>query len=296
MATGGEGPKGIDVSKWQASTPSLAGLSFLFARASIGTVRDEMYATHIRNARRAGLLVGAYHFNHGPLSIRSQVDTFLDAAGDVDFYALDVEGRDAFTRAQTEDFIKRVQATGRKCGLYMSESQFYDAGQDFHWVANWTREPSRSYHFWQWQGSPLDRNTFNGTIAELRALAAKGDDNMAQLSITDTTPKILVILVGAKAYMLDGTFADYTFTQEYTRFSPYGVGTRRAYYANVDGKRVLRLVDKFTASDVPAPEPPPDTTPFSQAQIDAAKAVAHGEGIAEGTATEKSRLRKLLGI
>ena len=54
--------EGIDVSHWQTSTPSLSGLSFLIARASVGNAIDDKYAMHIGNARKAGLITGAYHF------------------------------------------------------------------------------------------------------------------------------------------------------------------------------------------------------------------------------------------
>jgi hypothetical protein len=178
---------GIDVSHWQSTTPSLSGLGFLFARKSIGTTQDEKYALHIGNARRAGLLTGAYHFNWSSTSIADQVRAFLANAGDVDFYALDVEVNrhtnsdgsvtttPQFTKAQAHEFIDRVQATGRECGLYMSDSGFYsDVGQDWNWVANWSNRPSRPFRFWQYHGGPIDRNRFDGTLAQLRALAAGG--------------------------------------------------------------------------------------------------------------------------
>jgi hypothetical protein len=169
--------EGIDVSHHQSTTPGLSGLGFLFARKSIGTQQDEKYGLHIGNARRAGLLTGAYHFNWSTLSVADQVRAFLANVGDVDFYALDVEpdsGTPAFSRTQARDFIARVQDTGRECGLYMSESSFFDAGQDWNWIANWSNRPSRPYRFWQYHGGPIDRNRFEGTLAQLRALAAGG--------------------------------------------------------------------------------------------------------------------------
>jgi hypothetical protein len=169
--------EGIDVSHHQSTTPGLSGLGFLIARKSIGTQQDEKYGLHIGNARRAGLLTGAYHFNWSTLSVADQVRAFLANVGDVDFYALDVEpdsGTPAFSRTQARDFIARVQDTGRECGLYMSESAFFDAGQDWNWIANWSNRPSSPYRFWQYHGGPIDRNRFEGTLAQLRALAAGG--------------------------------------------------------------------------------------------------------------------------
>lgn len=164
--------KGIDVSQWQASTPSLTGFGFLFARASIALRADPMYLTHIANARKAGLLVGAYHFNDNGISVVEQAAMFLRTAGDVDFYAIDVEGGSAFSHAQTGEFITRVKATGRKIGLYHSLSGYFDVGQDWRWVAYYsTTPPPIHWDFWQRRGSPLDLDDFNGDFAALRLLA-----------------------------------------------------------------------------------------------------------------------------
>jgi hypothetical protein len=165
--------KGVDVSKWQATTPPLAGLDFLFARASVGTVKDDMYAWHTLHASAAGLIVGAYHFGYtGHTS--AQVAAFLDAAGDVDLYALDVEGPNAQTHLEATAFIKAVKATGKVCGLYHSDSGFFDAGQDFDWVAKWSpTPPKRHWDFWQYRGSPLDLDRYNGSRADLDKLAGR---------------------------------------------------------------------------------------------------------------------------
>jgi hypothetical protein len=163
---------GMDVSKWQATTPSLTGLSFLFARASVGLRADERYDMHIANARAKGLIVGAYHFNWSGLTVSGQVAAFLAAAGDVDFYFVDVEGANAFSRTETASFIAGMHDAGKPCGLYHSDSGYFDAGQDYDWVAKWSpTPPSRHWQFWQYRGSPLDLDRFNGTLAELKALA-----------------------------------------------------------------------------------------------------------------------------
>ena len=162
---------GIDVSKWQATTPSLSGLDFLFARASVGLASDTKYQMHIANARAAGLVVGAYHFAYSG-SIAAQAAIFLAAAGDVDFYFVDIEGKQAPTQAETKSFIDACHKVGKPCGLYHSDSGYFQAGQDYNWVAKWSpTPPSRHWNFWQYQGSPLDKDRFNGTVAQLRALA-----------------------------------------------------------------------------------------------------------------------------
>ena len=166
--------EGIDVSRWQSTTPNLVGKSFLFARATYGTRADAMYATHIANARKAGLLVGAYHFGVGDQPVQSQVSAFLGTAGPVHFFALDLEsngGRPSMSQAQAREFIAAVKPTHR-IGLYHSDSGFPDLGQSYNWIAKWSvAPPSRPWAFWQYRGSPLDLDRFNGTLAQLRALA-----------------------------------------------------------------------------------------------------------------------------
>jgi len=164
-------PIGIDVSQWQLATPSLAGLDFLVARASIATVRDARYPMHVANARAHGLIVGAYHFGaHGP-SGAAQAAAFLQYAGPADLFALDLEGSDPMPDAEGRAFVAAVQAAGHKCGLYGSDSGFRDLGQDWDWVANWSQVPSRHWDVHQYRGSPLDLDRYNGTLEQLRALA-----------------------------------------------------------------------------------------------------------------------------
>lgn len=166
---------GIDVSRWQSTTPSLTGLSFLFARASYGAVHDPMYATHIAHARAAGLLVGAYHFGVGDVPVSSQVAAFLAAAGSVNFYVLDLEtngGHPSMTQSQARAFITAVQAKGHRIGLYHSDSGFPSLGQDYNWVAKWSATPpARSWAFWQYAGIGVDRDRFHGDLAQLMAFA-----------------------------------------------------------------------------------------------------------------------------
>jgi hypothetical protein len=163
--------EGIDVSRWQATTPSLVGKSFLFARATYGTFTDAMYATHIINARAAGLVAGAYHFGRAG-NVPGQVAAFLARAGDADLFCLDLEsdGASSMSLGEAQAFIVAVHASGRKIGLYHSDSGFAHIGQDWDWVANWSQVPARPWTFWQYGGSGVDRDKFNGTLAQLQAL------------------------------------------------------------------------------------------------------------------------------
>jgi hypothetical protein len=263
---------GIDVSKWQASTPSLAGLSFLFARASIGTVADERYAMHIANAKAAGLITGAYHFGDNRTSAAAQAAAFLALAGDVDFYVLDHEGQYQMTSAEAKTFIATVRSARGGCGLYHSLSGFPDLDQDFNWVALWAgAPPTISWTFWQYSGSPLDQDVFHGTIDELRAFARGGS---MQAAITDETPKIIDIGLNAPLYDLDGkTVLDRDHPALLNRPSPYAVGTKRATYVTIGTRRVV-LVSPSAVRPLPTLDcTAAITTALDAAAIRAATAV-----------------------
>lgn len=246
--------EGIDVSRYQTSTPSLAGRSFLIARASIGIGPDPMYATHIANARRAGLVVGAYHFGRNDLSIAAQVEAFLDEAGDVDLYALDVEGERAPSVGQTKEFIHRADVAGVPVGLYASESAYFEAGQAWRWVANWSRPPRIPWDIWQHRGAPLDLDRFDGSIDELRALA--GGDPM-QLPITDQRPMLVTLQQPADFWDLDGKLLSSGHRVPGTLTSPYrasnGTNHFRAIYAGPDPVRLV-LIKPATIDPPPAPD------------------------------------------
>ena len=55
--------RGYDISQHQATTPSLDGYGFIVLRATIGTTKDTRYDKHYAAARKAGVVVMAYHFN-----------------------------------------------------------------------------------------------------------------------------------------------------------------------------------------------------------------------------------------
>ena len=169
---------GIDISRHQAKTPKLGGRAFVIVRASYGDARDGRYAKHAAAVRAAGCLLGAYHFGRNVVPVNAQVKTFLATADHAQLLALDVEvdhhtkvpDDPAMSHAQAKAFIKAVHADGRKIGLYHSESGFFDAGQDWDWVANWGKRPARRWDIWQYRGSPLDLDRFDGNRSELLAL------------------------------------------------------------------------------------------------------------------------------
>ncbi len=200
---------GIDISVYQNPTPPLAGLSFVFARSSYGVAADTMYATHAADVRKAGLVLGAYHFWYDGHTAASQVAEMLSMAPNADLYALDFEGTNTDATG-AKAFIAATKATGRKCGLYHSLSGFPAWGQDYNWVAAWgTVAPSIPWAFWQHQGSPLDLDYFNGDEAALQALVG-GDVKIATKfeRWLDADKVTRVTTLGAP-YKADGT-VDYS--------------------------------------------------------------------------------------
>lgn len=167
--------EGIDISHWQARTPPLTdAIEFVFARATYGLFPDTKWTTHAANVRRAGKVLGAYAFGRYG-SGKAQANALLNVVGSLQLVALDFEpDRDNphMTPGQAREFIRTVQSSGRKCGLYASDSGFPYLGQDWNWVAKWgTVPPTRPWAFWQYRGTPLDRDRFKGTLDQLHALA-----------------------------------------------------------------------------------------------------------------------------
>lgn len=278
--------RGIDISHWQATTPSLSAQEFVFARATYGTALDTKYLTHAQATRDAGLVLGAYHFGRaGSINpIRDQAAVFATRARTADLRVLDLEndaGNPDMTNAEAREFIGRVQdATGEGVGLYASESGFPSVGQAWNWVANWSAKPSIPWRFWQYTNDyriagyagRLDGDYFNGDAAALRQFVKGENVATKQIAITSTTPqRIDVIPVGADILDLDGAkiFENHVVRQNV--FSPYGRGSigvagerwpRREWVLDPDGtgpdtkRTVLTAVDPESMTPWTAPPAP----------------------------------------
>jgi len=236
---------GIDISKWQTTTPSLSGQSFVFVRATYALTTDPRYAKHTTIIRWSpGIVVGAYHFGVGFVPPVEQAQAFLAVAKGADLLALDLEkdSTETMTTAQARAFIAEVHKAGRKIGLYHSRSGFPSLGQDWNWIAQWgTTPPNMPWAFWQWQGSPLDRDMFNGDHTALRKLAQEAE--MTPTAITDETPYFIDTPANAPLYDHDGlTKLSTLYTALTNRLSLYGVGAKRAIFVTTGGLRRVALV------------------------------------------------------
>lgn len=167
--------RGADVSAWQRSIPATAG-AFVFCRGTYGSFTDGRVEQHVRNARKRGLHVGLYGFAVPRGTGRDQADALQRVAErlNVSRVALDWEsdgGNGMMRESEARAFVDRLLDLRGECGLYMSAWQFRDIGQTWDWVAKWGAAPPswQGWEFWQYQGTPIDRNWFNGDAAALDA-------------------------------------------------------------------------------------------------------------------------------
>jgi GH25 family lysozyme M1 (1,4-beta-N-acetylmuramidase) len=205
----GDVTAGIDLSLWNRDVPYRAlldaGLRFALIKASQGTtIADPVYRDHVREARRAGYLVGPYHFYDYRLSGRAQADHFLDtlrAAGtlrrslplvvDVECFAPFGAADRAYVRGELRAFVGRVyERTGRLPMVYTSWYMWREVtgsdptfGRLPLWVACWRcGRPLLpvgwdGWDFWQIGSVVIDQagrrvgsDVYDGTLRELREL------------------------------------------------------------------------------------------------------------------------------
>ena len=182
--------EGIDISQWQGSIDwarvRAAGKSFAWCKATEGTgFTDPTFAANDRNARAAGIVVGAYHFAQpGPLVSdgTKQADKFLAVAtpqtGDL-IPALDLEVPNGLTAAQMQSFVRgfatRVHdALGAWPMVYVSPSFWskYLGNSTFAadlgcplWVAHWgVTSPTVPAKNWGGHGWSFWQYTSSGSV------------------------------------------------------------------------------------------------------------------------------------
>jgi lysozyme len=208
--------RGIDVSKWQGDVDwkavRRAGVRFAYVRVSDGTtVLDQTFGRNWREARRAGLLRGAYQYFRPEEDPIEQADLLLATmgaprAGDLP-PALDVEVSGNVTPRElvrrVSRWVARVRrATGLKPIVYTSARDWILlAGNSRRfsshglWIAHHDADCPNTPTGWRaWtfhqhskQGTiagitgPVDENRFRGTLKALRRMGAKSDRTAARL-------------------------------------------------------------------------------------------------------------------
>lgn len=198
--------RGIDLSAHNGvpdfDSIAAAGIHFVYLKASEGsTFRDRAFLRNYLAARRAGLMVGAYHFFRFDCDGTSQASNFLRAVVGCEFQlppAIDVEewGNPAgYSTAIISERLRSMTAliTARrgKCILYTNkdgaarfmESAFADtAFIPELWICSFTDPPLRGeWRLWQHSHKGkvpgvkgrVDLNTFNGSLEEWRQWCKK---------------------------------------------------------------------------------------------------------------------------
>lgn len=207
----------IDVSTFQTVTPPLTNIDGLFIRASYGTTEDARFSLHYSDARAQHKIAMAYCFGYdGSVGVtpKQQADFFISVASNCDFWWLDVERSPyPMTQADAAAFIAEMHARGYPCGLYHSESGFFEGGQDADWVAEWgPNPPTIPWDFWQNADTYLgtsadgDHDYFNGDSAALAAWI--GGWKVKYISaggLAEASTYVLDLVVGQQLYGFDGT-------------------------------------------------------------------------------------------
>lgn len=219
-------PSGSSID-WRAVKAS--GQVYAFIKATEATtVTNAYFAADWRDSRAAGVYRGAYHFarpSRTPGSAVSQANAFLKVIGNQRLPGtlppvLDLETNDSRMRpaemiAWTKAFVTTVESkTGRRPMIY-SYPGFWSASMGATkafaayplWIAHYTSAASprttgwTRWTFWQYTSGGtvggirglVDRNRFNGNLAQLAALAlapppAHGGDPVPELLDALLTP------------------------------------------------------------------------------------------------------------
>jgi len=209
--------QGLDVSSYQNSRGTIswtqvkaAGQSFVYLKATEGvSYTNPYYAANSRDANTAGLLRGAYHFARPDSSSGDAVAearyfvgvTGTSLTGQLP-PALDIEDSGGLSASAlvtwTKAFLDEVERlTGRVPVIYTGPSfwQTYTGNSTAFaryplWIAHYVSSPTipggwTAYTFWQNTSSytvsgitgAVDHDYFNGTLAQLRALAGASPTN-----------------------------------------------------------------------------------------------------------------------
>jgi lysozyme len=187
-AMGAPGPGGIlyglDVSKWNGDWVdslhgSLAGISFVFVRASDGLTADPAFGRHWNAVRSNGLVRGSYHFYRVDADPEQQARLYLRMLGGAPEEAditpvLDFE-EDSFPTATPPakdkvqaDLLRALQALERLGGRVPMIYTNWDTGTHWLdderfaryplWIADWSRREAprlpaawiqQGFRFWQ---------------------------------------------------------------------------------------------------------------------------------------------------
>jgi len=177
---------GIDVSVWQNPLKLnweklKLTQKFVICRASYGTIKDNKIDLHFKNARRAGMLVGAYHFFRQTKSASSQIEVFEKVCKSINYGpediipVLDIEGNEQFdgpvdAKKYNEGCKIMAEAFKEKygdCIIYTTKAFWVQLGKPKwlleypQWVAHWgVNKPDvpgdKPWTIWQYKVAVLE--------------------------------------------------------------------------------------------------------------------------------------------
>ena len=193
---------GIDVSYYQEAIDwqrvRRAGIRFAFIRLSDGTqIRDTRFAINWAEARRAGVIRGAYQFFRPDQSAVAQADLMIAAMQNREpddlppVIDIEVDGglHPTVVAARAQQWIERVRdRLGVEPIVYTGGDLWRDGGAEGLgaqplWIAHYTQNcptlpaPWNRWRFWQHTdrgavpgiAGPVDLDLFAGTLGELHA-------------------------------------------------------------------------------------------------------------------------------
>ena len=184
LTVSGSVAKCIDVSTWQGSIDfnkvKSAGYNYVIIRAGYGkekSQKDNMFETNYKNAKSAGLKVGAYWFSYAmsPSTATAEADACLSCVKGKKFELpvyYDMEYQPAMSTSNSNytkmavNFCNKLKSNGFKSGVYSSASVYdyllnrttlKNNGISI-WNAEWYTKPSISCDVWQYS----DNGRING--------------------------------------------------------------------------------------------------------------------------------------
>lgn len=176
LTVSGSVAKCIDVSTWQGSIDfnkvKSAGYDYVIIRAGYGkekSQKDNMFETNYKNAKAAGLKVGAYWFSYAmsPSTATAEADACLSCIKGKKFELpvyYDMEYQPAMNTSNSNytkmavNFCKKLKNNGFKSGVYSSASVYdyllnrttlKNNGISI-WNAEWYIKPSITCDVWQY--------------------------------------------------------------------------------------------------------------------------------------------------
>ena len=164
---------GIDISEWQNDIDfkkiRRQGYSFVIIRTGYGwEYEDVRFKEHIENAKKAGLLVGAYHYSHATstyqatqeaMSVMNIVDNYsLDLPI---FYDIETDKQNHLSRYELTNivstFLTTLEDNGYTPGIYAAQS-WYENRLDMSsldqypiWIVSYTDHLTYEGKFDYWQ-------------------------------------------------------------------------------------------------------------------------------------------------